>query len=544
MNSKSFIFSIVLFSISTLTFGQVPVYDRFEYEFKSSKEYSDPIYQVQNFEIIFTSPTGVKKTVRGFWDGGNSWKVRFMPDEIGTWVFVSSSSDQENTGLNNIEGTFECTAPESDLDLFQKGPIVHFPGTYQLRHQDGTPFFWTACTAWNGALKSTQEEWDYYLKNRLENSYNTIQLVTTQWRGSEKNGEGEVAFTGSGHIQINPEFFKRIDERVEEANRKGLLVSPVILWALPFGEGTEFSPGYYLPIREAVILAKYIVARYQGNHVLWNLGGDGKYYGDLEDRWKSIGEEVFGEGKYQGLVTLHPHGLSWVGDTYEDEPWYEVYTYQSSHSKAEGTVNWINKGPISDRWSKIRPLPFINTEPLYEDIRKDASPRDIRNAWYWSVFAAPVAGITYGANGIWPWLREGEEIENHGPSGHVSRWKESLELPGSIQMGYLHEFFTSMEWWELKPATDLLVYQPGDDDFSHFVSVVANEDRSKIVLYIPIKETVEIYNMKNEMFDAKWFDPVSSSYEKAEISYDDHFLVIENIKNQDMVLVLDKFHKQ
>ena len=40
----------------------------------------------------------------------------------------------------------------------------------------------------------------------------------------------------------------------------------------------------------------------------------------------------------------------------------------------------------------------------------------MRNASYWSILATPTAGITYGANGIWPWLREGEEILNHGRS--------------------------------------------------------------------------------------------------------------------------------
>ncbi|SHO59974.1 DUF4038 domain-containing protein [Algoriphagus zhangzhouensis] len=539
MNPKSFIFCIVLFSVSTFTFGQIPIYERFEQVFTSNKTYDDPIYQVQNFEIVFTSPTGVKKTVRGFWDGGDTWKVRFMPDEIGTWTYISNSSDKGNSGLHQIEGSFECKASENELDLYQKGPIVHFPGTYQLRHQDGTPFFWTACTAWNGALKSTQEEWDYYLENRLENSYNTIQLVTTQWRGSEKNGEGEVAFTGSGHIQINPEFFKRIDERIDEANRKGLLVSPVILWALPFGDGTEYSPGYYLPIREAVILAKYIVARYQGNHVLWNLGGDGKYYGDLEDRWKSIGEQVFGEGKYQGLVTLHPHGLSWVGDTYEDEPWYEVYTYQSSHSKAEGTVNWINKGPVTDRWSKIRPLPIINTEPLYEDIRKDASPQDIRNAWYWSVFAAPVAGLTYGANGIWPWLREGEEIENHGPSEHVKRWKESLELPGSIQMGYLNQLFTKFKWWELKPNQTLLVHQPGEESFDQFVSILSDAENKLLLVYTPQMQTFQIKPIFGKSYKVTWFNPATNEYLPGESIQIYQILTFENPFEEDAVLILE-----
>ena len=168
------------------------------------------------------------------------------------------------------------------------------------------------------------------MNHRKAHHYNTIQLVTTQWRGGSTNAEGKVAFTGSGRITLDPTFFERIDLKIEEANKMGLVVSPVILWALPFGEGSEFSPGYYLPIKEAVLLAKYIVARYQGNHVLWTLGGDGKYYGDLEERWKSIGSQVFGEGKHLGLVTLHPHGLSWIGDLYEDQEWYHlpIFTFQ------------------------------------------------------------------------------------------------------------------------------------------------------------------------------------------------------------------------
>lgn len=529
-------------SVFTLDFSlaQTKLYDRFEHTFVSSKSYKNPLYDLNEFDIEFTSPSGRKKTVRGFWDGGTTWKVRFMPDELGEWTFTSFASDKNNSGLNEAKGTFNCIENSSDLDLYKKGNIVHTKGTYHLSHSDGTPFFWTACTAWNGALKSTPEEWDFYLNHRLENSYNTVQLVTTQWRGSMKNAEGKVAFKGSGHIELDPEFFNRIDERIEEANRKGLLVSPVVLWALPFGDGTEYSPGYYLPIREAVILAKYIVARYQGNHVVWNLGGDGKYYGDLEERWKTIGREVFGAGKHQGLVTLHPHGLSWIGEIYEEEPWYEIYTYQSSHSISENTINWINKGPMSQKWSTIRPLPFINTEPLYEDILTNATPLDIRNAWYWSLFSTPVAGITYGANGIWPWLNEGEDIENHGPSHHVNRWKESLELPGSIQMGYLNQMFSKLEWWSLKPANELLVDQPGDQAYKHFISVLATEDRSEIIIYTPVKQSIRLFDLQMDSYSAQWFDPITNTYSETSVKKENHMITINNELEQDRVLILKR----
>ncbi|WP_057936300.1 apiosidase-like domain-containing protein [Algoriphagus resistens] len=530
-----------LLCISGFSFGQTKQFDRFEYIFQSEKTYENPLYDVSTFDITFISPSGREKTLRGFWDGGRNWKVRFMPDELGEWSFISSSSDKSNSGLDGVKGTFKCVENGSDLDIYRKGPLVQPKGTYHLSHADGTPFFWTACTAWNGALKSTDEEWDYYLNHRKEHHYNTVQLVTTQWRGGTKNAEGKVAFTGAGKITLDPTFFERIDQKIEEANEKGLVVSPVILWALPFGEGTEYSPGYYLPIREAVILAKYIVARYQGNHVLWTLGGDGKYYGDLEGRWKSIGEQVFGEGKHQGLVTLHPHGLSWLGDLYEDQQWYDLITYQSSHSNEAKTVNWINKGPVAEQWDKLRPMPLINTEPNYEEIGFKITAQDVRNASYWSVFAAPPSGITYGANGIWPWLREGEEIENHGPSAGTHTWKESVDFEGSKQIGYLHEFISQFEWWKFKPANELLVNQPGDEVFNHFISAVANEDRSTIVIYSPVRQPIKVFNSDGKEYQVRWFDPIGNKFINSGTSTKEHILGFENPLDQDMVLVLEEF---
>ncbi len=337
-----YVLTSVLTFLSCILLAQTPVWTKHEIQFKSTKTYDNPIYNVRDFKIVFSAPSGREKTVQGFWDGGNDWKVRFMPDEVGTWSWKTQCSDKENEGLHNKTGTFECIENSNNEPLFQNGAIRHEPGKYYLSYNDGTPFFWLACTAWNGALKSTGEEWEYYLNQRKANNYNTIQLVTTEWRGADKNAEGLTAIEGAGYIHIHPEFFKRIDERIDQANAKGLLVSPVVLWALPFGEGRHLSPGYTLPLEEAVLLAKYIIARYQGNHVVWTLGGDGKYYDDQEVKWKEIGQRVFNEIDH-APVTLHPHGSSWVGDIYDREDWYSLMSYQSSHNNGERVVNWINR---------------------------------------------------------------------------------------------------------------------------------------------------------------------------------------------------------
>lgn len=101
----------------------------------------------------------------------------------------------------------------------------------------------------------------------------------------------------------------------------------------------------------------------------------------------------------------------------------------------------------------------------------------------------------YGANGIWPWLREGEQIENHSASKGTHTWKESLDLDGSHQIGYLHEMLRKFDWTEFRPANELLVEQPGDKVFNHFVVVVTNEDKSTILVYSPVKEPLKLFEL-------------------------------------------------
>lgn len=320
---------------------------KFEKEFESSKLYENPIYEVKFFIIHFTSPAGKTKKINGFWDGNKNWKIRFAPDEQGMWSYITSCSDESNTGLHNIKGTFESIPHNSKHAIYNRGSIKHPRGTYHLTYADGTPFFWTACTAWNGALKSTEEEWDTYLQDRVNNHYNVIQVVATQWRGGDVNMHGQVAFEGSGRIAINPEFFQHLDKRIDKINEYGLVEAPVLLWTLPSGSGRHLSPGYYLPHEEAILLAKYIVARYGGNQVVWFLGGDGRYVNEYEQKWKTIGRGVFGED-HPGIVAQHPHGRSWIGSIYVGEDWLDIVGYQSSHSSEAATVNWINKGPVSE----------------------------------------------------------------------------------------------------------------------------------------------------------------------------------------------------
>lgn len=531
---------VITFFVHSAFSQDVGIWTRFEKSFTSSSDYSNALYDVR-LDVKFISPTGREENIRGFWDGGRSWKVRFMPDEKGKWTWTTLSSDKANTGLNSQSGSFNCTSQNLPAAIYRNGPVTRSPGLYYLHHSDGTPFFWTACTAWNGTLKSTDEEWTYYLKHRARNNYNVIQFVTTQWRGGDKNSFGQVAFDGSGAISINPEFFQHLDRKIDQINQAGLVAAPVLLWALPVSRGRDLSPGYYLPEEEAILLARYMVARYGGNHVVWILGGDGKYLDKHEQRWKNIGRAVFGDA-HPGLVALHPSGKDWLGDAYGNEEWLDIVGYQTGHNNSDATVSWMTKGPVSQRWDKIPPKILINMEPVYEEINPNITADDVRRASYWSLLSTPTAGITYGANGIWPWLREGESILNHAGTGETNtRVLKALDLPGSTQVGYLSAFFKRLEWWTLKPAPDLLIDQPGDGNIQHFISVSRTDDRKIIVVYVPSPSEFSLHNPGDHNYEGFWFNTETNKTTSAFTAMTDGFIRVPMPPGKkDQLLVLTK----
>lgn len=523
-------------------FGIVQQWEKYELSFLSDISYKNPLYEV-NFHVKFTSPTGQIKKINGFWDGGGNWKARFMPSEIGEWHYKTICSDTANRELNGKEGVFRCERNTSELAIFQKGPVTHADGDYHLKHEDGTPFLWIACTAWNGTLKSTNKEWEFYLKHRAEHHYSVIQFVATPWRGCDMNSQLQTAYTGSRRIHINPTFFQHLDQKIDQINAFGLVAAPVLLWALPYGKGKELSPGYQLPQKDAILLAKYMVARYGGHHVIWILGGDGLFVSINESRWKNIARNVFAD-KPPGVVAMHPMGKSWIGDAYADEKWLNIIGYQSGHNNDKASIEFITKGPAARKWSKLPPRPIINMEPCYEEIHHKITGDDVRLASYWSLFATPVAGITYGANGIWPWIRKGEKIMNHGSLAdkEPSNWKNSLDLPGSKQISYLAAFVKQFAWYELKPHPTLLAEQPGDVDFKKFVSIVRSSGYQLILAYVPANPSVKIYNPASFSYQTKWFNPKEDAYYSVTgiTNAENDILVFSPPVDTDLILILKR----
>lgn len=425
--------------------------------------------------IRLISPSGRDHRVEAFWDGGRRWLARFAPGEIGRWRWRSRCD--ADPGLHAATGEFECVAPTATGPL-SHGPLRVAADRRHLEHADGTPFFWLADTAWNGALRSTDRDWPEYLSIRREQGFTSVQFVTTQWRGWPL---AEV-FVDAEELDVNIEAFRRLDRKVSEVNAQGLVAAPVMLWTL-----TESDPGQTLSEERAIRLCRYMVARWGAYNVVWLLGGDGRYESTVE-RWCRIGRAVFGDD-HDRPVTMHPCGSSWVGDWFGGEPWFDFLGYQSGHGLPEKTCRWIAQGPPAQKWRDLE-LPIINLEPNYEghpaygsDYRIGAL--DVRRAAWLSVLSSPTAGVTYGTNPIWVWSEETGDAPGHSNLKAIPPWREGLESEGIEAMSALGSILEGLRWWRLRPAPELLANQPGEADPRDTIAVAATDGRDLVVAYTP-----------------------------------------------------------
>jgi hypothetical protein len=115
---------------------------------------SDPNPFAIHFDVTFTSPTGRKYQVPGFYNGdgrggfnGSVWMVRFSADETGTWTFASKS---ENKYLDSYTGSFHVGELASEAPDFYRWGRLEAVGTASnkiryLKFRDGPYWLKAGC---------------------------------------------------------------------------------------------------------------------------------------------------------------------------------------------------------------------------------------------------------------------------------------------------------------------------------------------------------------------------------------------------------------
>jgi hypothetical protein len=95
---------------------------------------------------------GFSQRCYGFWDGGNTFRVRVMATAPGTWTWRSGSQFADS-GLSGQSGTFEAipwTQAQQQANPNRRGQVRIAGNRRHFEYADGTPFFPLADTLWAG----------------------------------------------------------------------------------------------------------------------------------------------------------------------------------------------------------------------------------------------------------------------------------------------------------------------------------------------------------------------------------------------------------
>lgn len=137
------VIAVGLFAVIPVAFG-VERYDIFETQVTNANSYSNPFdYSTIELQAVFTAPSGRHIDFFGFYDGdgaggqtGHIWKLRFMPDEAGTWTYTYTWTDgtEGDSGGFDVVDTGRFPGPlriaSDNLWYFEdlRGEPFHFRG--------------------------------------------------------------------------------------------------------------------------------------------------------------------------------------------------------------------------------------------------------------------------------------------------------------------------------------------------------------------------------------------------------------------------------
>lgn len=151
---------------STLARGEAHVWEQQEIAFEAARPYENPYAEVTLW-IDLEGP-GFARRVYGFWDGGRTFRVRFVATAPGEWRWRSGSIPPDDAGLNGGRGQLRAVAwteDEKAENPNRRGFVRPTPNGHALAYADGTPFFllgdtWLAASTWRLPYRGTPARGD------------------------------------------------------------------------------------------------------------------------------------------------------------------------------------------------------------------------------------------------------------------------------------------------------------------------------------------------------------------------------------------------
>jgi len=358
-----------------LKLGAASVAAGFQPLFAASSEMSDQkgVEQWGVFEVTLAGPAtgnpfkdvtlGARFTLKhrsvevtGFYDGEGTYRIRFMPDELGDWTYITASSAP---ALANRTGAFRCVPPAS---LENHGP-VEVTGGLNFQYADGTPYFPFGTTTY-AYLFTAEENARLALEGMAKCRFNKTricllpkplgqdtdkQMLPFPHAGTGKNAVNDLA-------RFNPEYFRIAERRILDLGKAGI-EADVILFHPYDAWGYKVMPAeaddFYL---------RYAIARLSAfRNVWWSVANEYDLVkAKTMNDWDRFFRILATEDPYSHLRSIHHSGPIYDNS----KPWVTHASLQryDFEKTAERRAAWRKpilydelqyEGDIDRRWGNL-----------------------------------------------------------------------------------------------------------------------------------------------------------------------------------------------
>jgi len=398
------------------------------------------------FEIDFyakiTGPDNMSLTLPGFYNGDDTWIIRFSPTRLGEWNITTHS---EVLSLDQQQVRIECIKNEDET--VRGGLMVDPENPRHFIYEDGTRWFPMGYEAnWLFAMDmdapgNTLPTLNPFLDKIANFGFNYFLInawaYDTNWRtgNTEDTDYGPPLLYPWGGSRENPDFnrfnldyWNHFDKMVEAMNQRGLVAyiyfkvhNKLVHWPKPLSAEDD-------------LFYRWIIARYAAYpNIIWNLSKEAQYEKSIRNKVERL-KYIRETDPYNRLLTVHDDRATYDRGDYDD-----IVDFRSAQEHSDIHTVALNQ-LAGNEW------PVINVESGYEhgpgglDDRafgRSNTPEEVIDA-IWRVQMAGAYNAYYYTYTAWDIIRYDDNP------------------PGYEYVKNFVDFFENTKFWKME-SNDFLV---------------------------------------------------------------------------------------
>lgn len=309
MKNLTHILALLLYSVLAFPLSaqqHVDRWGRFEVTFK--QDVRGNAFKTVQLKAVFSN-ADTSFTVSGFYDGDQTFRVRFMPQELGVWTYKTVSN---LPALDNQKGRFECVAGSAE-----NHGMVKVANTCCFQYADGTNYypFGTTAYAWTHMGKALQEQTLTTLRNSGFNkvrmcvfpkNYNLVKEEPERYpflvKSVSKDAQGKEVREWDLE-RFDPAFFQHLEKRIDDLDKLGIEADLILFH--PYDKGRWGFDA--MPNEVNLRYIQYVTARLGAfKNVWWSLANEWDLVKEkTKADWDLFAETVVKADPYRHLCSIH-----------------------------------------------------------------------------------------------------------------------------------------------------------------------------------------------------------------------------------------------